>query len=135
MRTRVQAVTPSEFDQWVADQQAPADPPEEGSQAAAGLEVFQARGCVQCHMVDYGPDSDLTNLVPEEAFSGPNLTHFASRRVFAGASLPQQGETYRQALSRWLADPPAVKPGSFMPNLALTQQEIDSLIAWRETLD
>ena len=135
MRTRVQAVIEAEFDEWVAGQQTPAVPPEEGSKAAAGLEVFQARGCTQCHTVDYGPDSDLTNLVPEEAFSGPDLTHFASRRVFAGASLPQQGETYREGLTRWLADPPAVKPGSFMPNLGVTQREIDSLIAWLETLE
>ena len=135
IRTRVQAVTPVEFDEWVANQQAPGVPPEEGSDAAAGLEVFGARGCSQCHTVDYGPGSDLTNRVPAEAFSGPDLTHFASRRVFAGASLPKQGETLREALARWLADPPSVKPGSFMPNLALTGQEIDSLIAWLESLE
>lgn len=135
MRTRVQAVTPVEFDQWVTAQQSPAVPPEKESQAAEGLDVFRARGCTQCHTVDYGPDSDLTNLVPDEAFSGPDLTHFASRHVFAGASLPEQGETYREALTRWLASPPAIKPGSYMPDLRLTQQEIDSLIAWLATLE
>jgi cytochrome c1 len=36
-------------------------------------------------------------------------------------------------LKRWLADPPAVKPGSFMPDLALTEQEIDALIVWLES--
>jgi cytochrome c2 len=33
-------------------------------------------------------------------------------------------------LTRWLADPPSMKPGSFMPNLGLTQAEIESLITW-----
>lgn len=135
MRTRVEALPQTEFDAWVAAQQTPAVSPQPGTEAARGLEVFASRGCTQCHTVDYGPDSEFTSIVPEEAFTGPNLTHFASRRVFAGASLPEQGETYRKALTRWLADPPAVKPGSYMPNLELTQEEIDSLIAWLETLE
>ncbi|MGH8937316.1 MAG: cytochrome c oxidase subunit II, partial [Acidimicrobiia bacterium] len=134
MRTRVQALPPAEFQSWTINQQTPARPPAAGTAAAEGLDVFQTRGCIQCHSVDYGPESELTNLIPDDAFAGPNLTHFASRHVFAGASLPQQGETYREALTRWLANPPAIKPGSYMPNLALTQQEIDSLIAWLSTL-
>ena len=47
--------------------------------------------------------------------------------------LPEEGESYEASLKRWLADPPSVKPGSFMPNLALTEQEIDALIVWLET--
>jgi cytochrome c1 len=53
--------------------------------------------------------------------------------VFAGASLPEQGQSFEGALKEWLADPPNVKPGSFMPNLALTEQEIDDLIVWLES--
>jgi cytochrome c oxidase subunit 2 len=68
--------------------------------------------------------------VPEGEFEGPNLTHFASRNVFAGAILPEDGETYEEGLKRWLANPPDVKPGSFMRNFALTEQEIDALIVW-----
>ena len=71
--------------------------------------------------------------MPEEAFYGPDLTHFASRDVFAGAVLPEEGQTEAEALKLWLADPPEVKPGSFMPNLALTEQEIDDLIVWLES--
>ena len=47
--------------------------------------------------------------------------------------MPGQGQTYRAALKEWLADPPNVKPGSFMPNLALTEAEIDALITWLES--
>ena len=113
---------------------APATLPEEGSQAAAGLAAFQAKGCTQCHTVDYGKDSTATNIIAAESFNGPNLTHFASRDVFAGAYLPYEGLSRQDALKEWLANPPKTKPGSFMPNLGLTAQEIDDLIAWLETL-
>ena len=127
MRARVLAVEPAEYDAWVASQQQPAVFPEEGTPEFAGWEVFLAKGCTQCHTVEY---ADNSNIVTDGAFEGPNLTHFSSRNVFAGAVLPEEGETREQALKRWLADPPQVKPGSFMPDLALTEQEIDLLIAW-----
>ncbi|GIU91360.1 MAG: cytochrome c oxidase subunit 2 [Acidimicrobiia bacterium] len=135
MRARVRAVPPAEFEAWLAAQQQPATPPEEGTQAYQGLQVFLNRGCTQCHTVDYGPDSSFTNIVPEEAFNGPNLTHFADREVFAGAAFPYEGLPYDEALRQWLADPPKAKPGSFMPDLGLTAAEIEDLIAWLKTLE
>ncbi|MEX1043776.1 MAG: cytochrome c oxidase subunit II [Acidimicrobiia bacterium] len=136
MRARAEVLSPADFDAWVAAQQTEAPVPAEGTQAWDGLQVFQNKGCTQCHTVDF-VDNDLgvpDNIVPSPGFNGPNLTHFASRNVFAGAYLPYEGLSYRDALTEWLANPPAVKPGSFMPNLGLTQQEIDDLIAWMETL-
>jgi len=129
MRARVQVVSQSDFDSWVSAQQAPAALPTPGTPAGDGFEVFTNKGCVQCHTVRFDDDG-ASNIVAKGAFNGPDLTHFASRNVFAGAALPQDGETYEEALKGWLADPPNVKPGSFMPNLALTEQEIDDLIAW-----
>jgi cytochrome c oxidase subunit II len=129
MRARVHAVTEADFASWVVAQQQPAVLPEEGTQEADGYEVFVNRGCGQCHT--YFTGDDATRL-PREAFNGPDLTHFASRGTFAGSALPEFGEDRTDALRRWLADPPSVKPGSFMPNLALTAQEIDDLIAFLE---
>ena len=37
-------------------------------------------------------------------------------------------------LARWIHDPPAVKPGSFMPNYHLSDEEIQQLVAYLETL-
>ena len=141
MRARALVLSPADFDTWVGGQQAEAAVPAEGTQAWEGLQTFLNKGCTQCHTVDF-VDSELVtdNIVADEAFNGPNLTHFASRNVFAGAYLPYEGDTpeesltYEQALEEWLADPPKVKPGSYMPNLGLTQKEIDDLIAWLETL-
>ena len=129
MRTRVQSVSEADFATWVAAQQESASLPEEGTLAFEGYQVFLNRGCIQCHAVAF--DTDPVSI-PSDAFNGPDLTHFASRQVFAGATLPEEGETREAALRRWLADPPNVKPGSFMPNLALTSQEIDALIAFLE---
>jgi cytochrome c oxidase subunit 2 len=132
MRARVHAVSDAEFDQWIEAQQQPAALPLEGDPGYEGYQLYLDKRCVQCHTARFD-EAEASVLLPREAFNGPELTHFASRNVFAGATLPEEGETYENALKRWLADPPAVKPGSFMPDLALTEQEIDALIVWLES--
>jgi cytochrome c oxidase subunit 2 len=134
MRAHVEAVPRAEFDAWLARQLEPAPIPEEGTPEWDGLQVFTGGQCIQCHAVDFA-DNDQNiadNPIAREAFNGPSLTHFGDqyRTMFAGAALPEEGEDFDEALKRWLADPPAVKPGSFMPDLNLTEAEIDSLIAW-----
>ncbi len=37
-------------------------------------------------------------------------------------------------LKRWLTNPPAVKPDAVMPNLNLSQADIDALTAYLQTL-
>lgn len=133
MRARVHVVSEAEFDQWLANQQQPATFPEEGDPGFEGFEIFQGR-CIQCHQVRFD-DPDASNIIPPEQFHGPELTHFASRGTFAGAALPEEGQSKVESLKEWLAEPPRVKPGSFMPDLALTEQEIDALIVWLESLE
>ncbi len=131
MRARAQVMDVGDFDAWIEAQQEPAALPVEGDPGYDGYQLFLNKGCVQCHTVRFD-DPESSNIIAREAFNGPDLTHFASRNVFAGATLPGDGQSYAAALTGWLADPPNVKPGSFMPNLALTAQEIDSLIVWLE---
>jgi cytochrome c oxidase subunit 2 len=132
MRTRVLAVTEDDFDTWVDDQKEPGAIPVEGDPEYEGYQLFLNKTCVQCHT--YRTDSpDGPTPIPPDAFNGPDLTHFASREVFAGASLPEEGETHNEALKRWLANPPEIKPGSFMPDLPLTEAEIDALIVWLDS--
>lgn len=139
MRAHVEAVPRAEFDDWVARQLQPAPVPAEGTPEADGLQVFQDAGCVQCHTVEFEEnDRNISdNVIAREDFNGPSLTHFGDqyRTVFAGAVLPEEGEDFEEALKRWLADPPTIKPGSYMPDLGLTEAEIDSLIAWLETME
>ena len=50
--------------------------------------------------------------------------------VFAGGIFKLSPEN----LAIWLRDPPGEKPGSIMPNLHLTEDEIAKLVAYLETL-
>lgn len=135
MRARVEALTAADFDAWVAAQQTAAIAPAVGSLAEEGQQIFLNGACTGCHNIDGVNEIDEAAL----AVYGPDLTHFASRSVFAGAALPSGADftqaEYDAALAEWLADPPTVKPGSFMPNLDLTASEIDALVAYLNTLD
>lgn len=133
MRARVQALEPAEYEAWLAAQQANAAAPEEGTPEDDGYQVFLEKGCTQCHTVRF--EEEVVGPTERASFNGPELTHFASRNVFAGAILPGEGQTADAALKEWLADPPTIKPGSFMPDLALTEAEIDALIVWLDSLE
>jgi cytochrome c oxidase subunit 2 len=125
MRARVIAVDEAGWDQWVADQRLPAVTPPEGSLAAEGQAAFINTGCTRCHVIE-GVWEEVSRQPP-----APDLTHFASRSHFAGASF----ELTAQNLRDWLANPPAMKSGSFMPDLGLTDDEITALVAYLETLE
>jgi cytochrome c1 len=54
------------------------------------------------------------------------LTNVAVRPTLAGDQIPMTPDT----LVRWLLDPPAMKPGTAMPKLGLTQQDAQDLAAF-----
>ena len=120
MRLRVVAHEPAEFDKWVEENVKEAELPTE-TDAAAGAALFRAKGCASCHTVKGYSAGEL----------GPDLTHLQQREVFAGAVF----DLNEKNLRAWLRDPPAEKPGSLMPNLELTEEEITSLIAYLDTLE
>ncbi|MGH2584608.1 MAG: cytochrome c oxidase subunit II [Dehalococcoidia bacterium] len=120
MKFSVVAVTQDEFDQWLREQQAPAATPT--GAALQGQQLFNSLPCIACHTID-GTVAQGT--------VGPNLTHFASREKFAGGWLENNTEN----LTDWLADPPAIKPGSLMPNYNLTPDQINLLIAYLQSLE
>ena len=86
MRMSAIALEPAEFDAWLANQAELAEVPAEGTEEAAGREVF-AQQCASCHVIKDGSD-DLA--YPENfeadliAKAAPDLTHFATRSTFAG---------------------------------------------------
>jgi cytochrome c oxidase subunit 2 len=143
MRARAIALPQDQFDKWVSDQEQDAPTPGSGTEAAAGLEVFKTK-CASCHQID-GVDQveGKAALVAKHA---PNLTHLMSRKVFASASFPlyvldADGKLVfnRNQLEAWLRDPPAQLPmapteARGMPNLKLSDSEIDQLIAYLSTL-
>jgi cytochrome c len=60
---------------------------------------------------------------------GPPLTQFAKRRYIAG-SLTNTPEN----LIRWLMDPPAIEPGTDMPDLGLNETVARHIAAYLSTL-
>jgi len=119
MRLRVVAHTSRDFDEWVRTNAAPAERPTQGK-AADGAALFRQKGCASCHTVNGYSAGNV----------GPDLTHLQDRKVFAGATF----ELNDQNLRLWLRDPPGEKPGSRMPNLKLSEDEITKLIAYLDTL-
>jgi cytochrome c oxidase subunit II len=119
MRLQIIADNSQDFQTWLTgQQQGPAQP--SGSQATLGQQVFEQKGCAGCHSIN-GISSGTV---------GPNLTHFKSRSVFAGSIF----ENTDPNLRAWLRNPPGQKPGSVMPNLGLSEDEVSQLIAYLDTL-
>ena len=123
MRARVISLSSSDFEKWIENEQKNALKPPEGTLAAKGEEIYLNAGCTQCHVIDGIWDIQGDRIAP-------NLTHVASRHVLGGASFNNNKED----LTAWLANPAAIKPGTFMPNLELTEEEIDALIEYLGSL-
>jgi cytochrome c oxidase subunit 2 len=90
MRMEAVALSPADFATWVENQQRPQPMLTDGSLAAQGQEVFIAQ-CSRCHQVDGLVRADGSPIIAapdENVWSGaaPDLTHFASRNTFAGAT-------------------------------------------------
>ena len=128
MRLRVVAESPGDFQTWVDGLSATSEP---SSTVAEGARLFQegefagGPACSSCHTVD------STAVEQSAALAGPNLDGFASRQSFAGAIFDNTEENLRT----WLQNPPGAKPGAKMPNLELTPEQIDALIAYLQSLE
>jgi cytochrome c oxidase subunit 2 len=107
MGLRVIVDPPDVFTRWVTGQTAPAVQP--AGQAAEGQAIYARSACVGCHTIR-GVSAGVL---------GPDLTHFATRRNLAAGMLPSTADN----LTRWLLDPPAIKPGVKMPKVGLSETE------------
>jgi cytochrome c oxidase subunit II len=114
MRLRVIVEEPAAFERWVASQKAA--PPEPQGAAAEGKAVYTRSACVGCHTIR-GVSAGLL---------GPDLTHFGGRALFGAGLWPNTAEH----VVAWLKDPPALKPGSKMPNLHLSDAEAKALAVY-----
>jgi cytochrome c oxidase subunit II len=134
MRARVIAMEDGDWQSWIDEQTTPADVPEEGTLEADGRELFHDLGngrqaCAACHAV-WEEGARSPNV-------GPDLTHLMSREEFAGAIHDLDEDNLRA----WLADPESMKAMNYeldnigMPNLNLSDDEIDALVAYLLALD
>lgn len=114
MDFKVIAVSPEEYDQWVADMQA-VDPDEEPQDAVAqdGKALFEENSCMGCHAIGSSP-----------AQVGPNLTNLGDRTKIAGILDPT-----KENLVDWIMDPESIKPGNKMTGKYpdLSEDEADKI--------
>ena len=138
MRMQVVALTPADFQSWVDDTTQDAVEPTDPA-ALAGLEVFSGI-CTSCHVIE-GVNDDVFESADQASGAAPNLTHLASRSTFAGGIFNlynADGSLNRVQLEAWLRNPGDLKanytvPGEQyrgMPDLDLSEQQIDDLVAY-----
>ena len=118
MLLRVSVDSPEDFDAWIRTQKQPANQDEK---ELAGRRVFETTACMNCHAVG--------GTVATGRF-GPDLTHLMSRRTIASGA----AENTRENLRLWIQNPDAIKPGSLMPAMKLSDADLDALVRYLETL-
>ena len=118
MLIRVIVQSPAEFERWIAEQKRAAA---EEPSAQAGRQVFFANSCVNCHTI--------RGTSAQGAF-GPDLTHLMSRETLASGAAPNTTETLRA----WVRDPQKLKVGCLMPNMQLSDTEVDQIVSYLQTL-
>lgn len=92
-----------------------------GGDAKAGKALVTQYQCGACHAIPEvrGAGGD----------AGPPLEGFGKLSYIAGG-IPNQPDK----LTAWLIDPPAMKPGTAMPAMGLTEQEARHMAAFLYTL-
>jgi cytochrome c oxidase subunit II len=118
MLLRVSVDGPEDFASWVRAQQKPAI---ENAGTTAGRRVFESNACMNCHAV---------SGTPANGRFGPDLTHLMSRATIAAGA----AENTHDNLRLWIQDPSAIKPGSLMPAMKLSDADLDAVVSYMETL-
>lgn len=100
----------------------PAAVPVEVGDPERGRAAVRRLGCGVCHRIPGLPGA--IGIV------GPSLDGFAERPLIAG-SLPNEGGL----LLRFIANPPALVPGTAMPAIDMDEREVRDIAAFLATLD
>jgi len=87
-----------------------------------GRELFISLPCAGCHTIKGTRAGGKV---------GPELTYVASKPSIAGGLLSPVNEAN---LTKWIQNPPAVKPGTVMPKLDLSAEQITDLVNYLLTL-
>ncbi len=120
MALEVVAQPARDFRAWLADMASPAQAATGGA-AVAGQHQFMTDQCASCHQIR-GTSAAGT--------IGPDLTHLASRRMLAAATIPNTPSE----LERWILNPQAIKPGDRMPDLGLPRSQVKDIVAYLDRL-
>jgi cytochrome c len=92
-----------------------------GGDPDRGKQQIIAYGCGSCHIVP--------GIRQANGLVGPPLTHFARRAYIAG-EVPNNPDF----LTRWIAVPQSIEPGTVMPNLGISEGKARDIAAYLYTL-
>ncbi|HSB28017.1 MAG TPA: cytochrome c oxidase subunit II [Pyrinomonadaceae bacterium] len=109
-----------QFDSWLQAQIQAAMAPSTES-AKKGQQIFMSSACVMCHTISGTPAG--SNI-------GPNLTHVASRQTIAAATL----ENTRDHLAGWVNNSQRIKPGNRMPPMNFSDNDLQPLLDYLQSL-
>ncbi len=150
MRTVAFARERADYEEWAANERQPAVP--RTAAMEAGWTVFRQNACRGCHTIAAADKDDYELAI---GTTGPNLSHFGSRVTIAANTLHKgpadmtmgaffdevptdpdfmPRDPMHENLKRWLNNAPDVKPGTEMPNLDLSPQQLDDLVFFLESL-
>jgi cytochrome c oxidase subunit 2 len=118
MLLRVSVDSPEEFNAWVFAQKQPVI---QNGGEEEGKRVFETTACVNCHAI--------AGTAAKGTF-GPDLTHLMSRRTIAAGAADNTTDNLRL----WIQSPDAIKPGSLMPAMKLSNADLDALMRYLGTL-
>lgn len=123
MDFKVKSVDEASFERWTAAMAAPAVMPED-----AAVAELLASQCLTCHAIgDQGIQlyPDLTGIGSRETIAG----------ILVNVPTPEDAKyknegTVHDNLVRWIKDPQSIKPGNQMPQVDLTDEEIDAIASY-----
>src|SRR6267143_5940384 len=118
MLLRVYVQSGDEFNRWIEEQSQPA---QASAAVSEGRRIFETTACINCHAV--------AGTAADGRF-GPDLTHLMSRDTIASGAAPNTVENLRL----WIQNPDAIKPGSKMPAMGLSDHELTAVTAYLATL-
>ena len=121
MLLRVYVESRADFDRWVQKQRAVHGDAAMSPEASEGRRVFESTACINCHTIE--------GTVADGRF-GPNLGHLMSRDTIASGAAPNTPANLRS----WIQNPSAIKPGSLMPAMNLTDQQLNEVTEYMLTL-
>jgi cytochrome c oxidase subunit 2 len=110
----------------------PNAPPGGGGDPAVGAMLIQQKGCGGCHTIPGIPGANGT--IGPNLGSHDNVPPVSQRPMIATYPNGVVPNTGPADLKAWIMNPPALKPGTIMPNLGLTDQEATNIVAYLETL-
>jgi cytochrome c oxidase subunit 2 len=115
MGLEVVVETPDQFRLWLLNQAKPAAVPDDPLKLH-GQRTFLDSGCGSCHTIRGTGAAGVL---------GPDLTHVASRRGLAAATLANE----TGALIAWIHEAQHIKPGSLMPSMPVMSSESTRALA------